>query len=306
MPVWFVQIIPIITAIIGGIFMILKVKRARLLTIVISLVSLCLIITLVIITYVTWRPKHSWETWEKDLVSKFETIEGDGYYKLCKAIKDIPPPFSKKSQSGSFYDDMKVGEILLKNKKISEVLKKYFGLYEDSFIGTGLSIPWGFQYSQALSKEYIVPNLNERDNDVWTWELEPAFANYSRLVSDIIKNGTPTSQSNTININQYLEEIISRIMDVTRIPPVIRFQQFPKTQYKGTIGRPDSQYVFFSNLHDTWDMTVEEAAKASGHRLSLKGTSASDTKLFIWLYVPTHAYSVRRATWRNILKILQE
>jgi hypothetical protein len=71
------------------------------------------------------------------------------------------------------------------------------------------------------------------------------------------------------------------------------------------VGRPDAYYVFFSNLHDVWDMTIEQAAEASGYRVVDPSSDKDDTKLFIWLYVPSHASSARQATWRNVFEILE-
>ncbi len=302
---WFVLATPFITAFIGGIFTIIAAKGSRSKGKYIAWASVVVIITLVVTTYITWKPVDKWESWRVQVVTDFKNSNGDGLYRLKAAIKNNPPPFTEKSQSGSFYEDMKAGNILLNDSEIAEVLKKEFGIYKSSFTGAGLSVPWDSEYSKAFSREYLVKNINDSDSDVWTWVLDPAFVNYSRKISELI-NSSPTTLSNTVKLTSNIPTIISRMKNPSGIPPVIRFQKFPYSKYSNMVGRSDSKYVFFSNLHDVWDLTVEEAAESSGYRLSTQGSDTPGTKLFVWLYVPTHAHSVRPATWRSVLSLLTE
>ena len=302
---WFVLATPFITAFIGGIFTIIAAKGSQSKGKYIAWASVVVIIALVVTTYITWKPVDKWESWKGQVETDFKNSPGHGLYRLKAAIKNNPPPFAERSQSGSFYEDMKAGNILLSNNEIAEVLKREFGIYKSSFTGAGLSVPWDSEYSKSISREYLVKNVDESDSDVWTWILDPAFVNYSRKISELI-NSPPTTPSNTVDLASNISTVISRMRNPSSIPPVIRFQKFPFSKYSNMVGRSDSKYVFFSNLHDVWDLTVEEAAESSGYRLASQSSDAPDTKLFVWLYVPTHAHSVRCGTWRNVISILNE
>ncbi|MDL1976256.1 MAG: hypothetical protein LWX55_16095 [Deltaproteobacteria bacterium] len=241
----------------------------------------------------------------KNVESDFNSTQGDELYRLKAALKQNPLPKYGSKQSDKFYDEMLAGKLLTNNTDIASVLNTKFGISSDSFTGAGMSVPWDMNYEKSTSREYLVKNVWETDSDVWAWVLDPAFANYSRVVSDLLKTA-PTKASNTVDLKQSIDIVMSRMKNVSGIPPVIRFQKFSESKYSKQVGRYSSDYVFFSNLHDVWDLSIEQAAEASGYRLSNASSDAPDTKLFIWLYVPTHAHSVRKATWGNVLEILQQ
>lgn len=302
---WFVTITPFITTLIGGFFTVLaakdRVDRGR----YIAGISLLILIALSITTYLTWRPENPWEKWKKSLYSDFKEFQGDGLHRLKTALKNNPVPFRSKTESVSFYEDIRAGKNFLEHEEIAGILKEKFGIYRDTFTGCGMSVPWDKIYSKALSREYLAPNVHEKDKDVWTWILDPAFANYHRKVKDLVRKSIPTKESNIVELSNHINTIENRMRDPSSIPPLIRFQKFQLKYYSKKVGRDKANKVFFCNLYDVWDMTIEQAAEASGYRITDASSDNIDTKLFVWLYVPTHTHSARLATWKNVFSILQ-
>lgn len=300
-----ILVTPFLTALIGGMFTLMAAKENTNSKRVVSIVFTIVIVGLLTATYITWKPIDPFDAWISDVKKNYNDVQGSDYIRLKTAVKNNPPPHHGSSQSDKYFRDVQVGKLLMQEQEFAEILQIKFGISSDSFTGMGLSVPWDQDYKKSSSREYLVKNINETDDDVWTWILDPAFTSYDKKISELFEI-LPTENSNTQNLTNHIATIDKRMKNIKGIAPVIRFQKFPLSSYKGTVGRKESDYVFFSNLHDVYDLSIEEAAEASGYRLSNSGSDDSDTKLFVWLYVPTHAQSSRKATWGNVLEILQE
>jgi hypothetical protein len=251
-----------------------------------------------ILIFSTWAPKDRLVQWKKEVEQHLGACTQDHSSCLRETIVKYPPPPQGPGASADFYEDMHMGALLMEIPRARETLGSLLGIGAETFTGSGYSIPWKSTYAQARAREYLIPNLPETDENVWTWQLEPAFANYKRSVQEILTL-PPTDESNQRDLGMYLDEIIDQMKNSEVVSPVIRFQQFSKTEYSGRLGRREAIRVFAVNLRDVWEMTVEQAAASTGYPLSLH--DAMDAKLFIWLFVPEHADAVIRATWGNIM-----
>lgn len=313
---WIVMASPFISALIGGMFTLVAAKsrlavlgkkhtRRSVVRLCIAAISLLVIIGLAITTYVTWRPIDRWEHWERTFAHEFAEQRGDGLARLGNALKLVPPPFDRsvgESKSIIFYEDMTFGRTLLQNESIATVLQNKLGIYGNIFTGGGHSLPWKEGYSKATTREYLVPNIKDSDPGMVTWILHPIIENYEKKLSELLFETPPTSPADSNVATRLLELAKGRRLDANKMPPLIRFNKFPKGAYSDRVGRTEASWVFFCNLQDVWDMTVEQAAKSSGFQI--RGNDTTDTRLFIWLYLPSHPDGVQIATWRNIKELL--
>jgi hypothetical protein len=204
--------------------------------------------------------------------------------------------------------DLAVADALLSYKPVKELFRVRFGI-RDNFLGTGLSQPLGSTpYGAASVHEFLIPNLPETHEHVWTWKFTTLGGNVSLPLKTVIggteKDRTPpTVQKASANkFEDDLKEIRLRAENPEHpIPPMIRFARFNEKFYKNTVGRPEAQRVFFSNLSEVWNLNIQQAAEKSGYYYRGDG----DT-LFMWVYIPYQSNEFTPATWRDIFSKLPE
>jgi hypothetical protein len=203
-----------------------------------------------------------------------------------------PPIKDNNSTAEAYYNDMRAGFMLLSIKPIQEVFYKYFGISARSFIGSGATVPWshGSEYKNAQAREFLIPNYPETHKFVWTWRISPEqVAGRGRKVRDLIETVRPEESSNKeYDLANALPTLKKIMYDPLSQPPVIRFQQFSESKYKGTLGRPEAYRVFAVSLADVYEYQIEHAVRASGFLWDASNPTSSDTRLFVWIYIPYH------------------
>ncbi len=312
---------PVVAALIGGAFTLLgvyleapKEGRSRSRS-AIPFFSLLFFSISAFAIYQLWEPKDQWDIWSDKIANSIDNCpKQEGSYcvqnALEKQIKNMPPVREPNNTAELFYHDMRAGEALLRIEQIRKSFDKYFGIKSDTFIGSGATVPWveGAEYKNAQAREYLIPNFPETNKFVWTWRLSPEqVVARGMTVENLIENMAPDESSNReydiSNIKQTLKE---RMYDPSEQPPVIRFQQFSEKKYQGTMGRPEALRVFAVSLADVYNMKLQHAVRASGFTYDEDNAHQSDTRLFIWIYIPFHNKEVVPATWGNVISKASE
>jgi hypothetical protein len=180
---------------------------------------------------------------------------------------------------------------------------------DERFLGTGFAQPLGTEkYEEARIPEYLCPNNSESADNVITWELSPTDGYLKWTLEEIIKGERiridkgkqVTEKTQPKNSKDKRDRLLSNIeqsLDLTaKEPVVVRFQQLACSS--GYVGREQAARVFFSHLGAIWKMKLEDAARLSGYTLD----GSADKKFYIWVFLPRHVDEVVPATWKNIVK----
>jgi hypothetical protein len=235
-------------------------------------------------------------------------------------VEDAQPPSGSNDNAPTRLEyDVSLGERLLRGdnddqETIAHVLKVMMGVYNDTFIGTGYTVPVSetdaeSDYSDAALREYFAPNacaetINpqscpRRSDTVWAFRFEDPEAVRQMRVSEVL-NGSPRQGADSwARVQARINE-----RDWRRAPILIRFQAMPAEYYVGTVGRPLAEQVFFSSVEDTIDLTLEDAFRLSGET-DVFGDQGGNTDIFVWVYAPLNRNGYAMATWRNMLDLLR-
>ena len=231
-----------------------------------------------------------WMTWRKHVHEKLSSAQVTEET-LGEAL-GVMPPTVHNPPAAALRRDEAIGDVLLSYPGVRALLRKRLGI-DDQFLGTGLSNPVNApDYGSASVHEYLIPNLREEDERVWTRKLKlSSLALEKKTVKDLVEKGT--EQDGT---KQTLKRVIishAEAKDTGTV--VIRFAILDMKKYKGTLGRPESVRVFASDLAEVWNLKVKDAADRSGYTFS-----GGDT-FFVWVFVPGHREEVVPATWGEVL-----
>lgn len=222
---------------------------------------------------------------------------------------------SYKGGEEDFYSEQTAGSFLMASPAVYDALNLRFGI-DKTFLGGGSSLPdfSGKDYSHAHLPEFLVPNLRDSDEQVWTWKLDPTLSNRGRLLEEILKDppadwenrakkffpsGMPPGTKLTpldVLQSRYKEQLT--LNDPT--PIVIRFGQFPEDNYHGYLGRPSRDFVFTSHLGEFLanHFTLQQAGSEAGFKF---GPSKEKQLIFIWVFIPIKADEVVPASWHSVL-----
>jgi hypothetical protein len=252
---------------------------------------------------------REWQLWRAVIHEKL-SIEPPQERHLIEALQiNIPALPDSHTEADVLRRDEAIADVLLSYKGVKKILAERFGIREE-FLGTGMSKPLGLTpYSSVSVHEYLIKNLPETSDHVWTWSLTPLGSNFSKSVQEIICGESERiDPKKKDKYAEEMKEILIRIKNKDHpLPPMIRFARFDKDNYKGTVGfpgtlsRPKAIRVFTSNLSEVWDLTLQQATEKSGY--TYKGPG--DT-LFIWVFVPYHTDEFVPATWRQVLVHLRD
>jgi hypothetical protein len=245
---------------------------------------------------------------------------------LALAMQRALPTVTSTDPETALREDVELGSRLLKDKKgqtaIADGLYDFYGINAQTFLGTGYSIPSPTeesdgQYSDAKVREYLVPNYcavkmaplcPEKEPDVWGWRLDPhLLTNLS--VRDLLCRIKP--EDGVAEYRKFIRPwcFHRAALDVSADksdPVLIRFQNFPEGYYKGTVGRANAVYVFFSNLEQASPLSLREAARQSGSTAREIDNLAPNRKVFVWLVAPGDKSASRRlATWQKLFALIK-
>jgi hypothetical protein len=194
--------------------------------------------------------------------------------------------------------DQAVADVLLSYPGVRTILRKRFGI-DERFLGTGLSSPVDRpDYGAASVHEYLIENMRDNQQGVWMRKLDPFSLDLEKPIKDLIEEDT--EQDDT---KQELKRVIVSDAEARHTGRVvIRFALIDtsKNLYKGTLGHPDRERVFASDLSEVWNLKVKDAADLSGYR------SSGGNTLFIWIFVPPNGNEAVPATWGEVLDHLPD
>ena len=233
-----------------------------------------------------------WRHWRKQ-VHQILSVDKDKVTEdaLADALS-VKMPARPEHAAPAMRRDQAIADVLMAYKGETELLWKRFGIDENNFLGTGLSKPnTAKEYMSASVHEYLIPNLPDNDDDVWTWKLE-----HNDLRDMTIKELCESETKLLDPRNRPVQRISDRVNEKDMAKPaVIRFAILFDSNYKRTLGHPDRYRVFASNLAEVWNTSVKEASERSGH------TYSNGKSLYVWVFVPKHPTQVVPATWGEVL-----
>ena len=89
----------------------------------------------------------------------------------------------------------------------------------------------------------------------------------------------------------------------------MRFAIFPAASYRGLVGRPGTERVFFANYEMLRDGTLHDALIGTGSTALIalaEGEADPGQTFFMWIHRPGPGSGVRPATWDALFDALEE
>jgi hypothetical protein len=219
---------------------------------------------------------------------------------ILQQLETFKPTFQPR-----LVDDLRIGDTLISDPRMMNVLDRYYGIKKD-FLGGGLSLPdaAGDRYFLSRIPEYWIENLPDSAETVWTWIIEhPDNTLMSQSLQEFLENTAPQT-ARTKTFAQSVQEDTANLALNSDAPVLIRFAQFAG-DYSGYLGLKDAKLVFANNYGEIQKLglTLSEAASFSGR--SIKHHSPHD-KVYVWVIFPTSNRDVIPATWHNLLSYISE
>jgi hypothetical protein len=237
-----------------------------------------------------------WRDWREQIHEKLST--GKVTEKTIAEALNVKHPHRPENAPGALRRDQAIAEVLMTYPDVKRILKTRFGIYEDSFLGTGLSKPFGeSNYGATSVHEYLIRNLPDNHPSVWMRILDP---NNPQDMTGTVRELFENDPKADARLRQLAAGIAQRVKEKDMVSPaVIRFASLNANVYSRRLGRPEAYLVFASNLSEVWELRVKDAARLSGH---LSGRTASNGESFyVWAFLPNHADQVVPATWGKVL-----
>lgn len=234
---------------------------------------------------------------------------------LAYAVRKFAPDHAAESSSVALAEDEGLGYRLLsdpaKANSVSKTLYDSFGINDETFLGTGYSVPRSkgddeIRYGDARMREYLVPNYcsayfppcQNRHDTIWSWTIEPRRLSDYDHVRDFLEKRDANSDPQAFR-DFWHRQGKNGVW-------LIRFQMFPKKYYKGTVGRPNATYVFFSELDQALDLSMREAVRTSGSTMKEIDSASDDKMVFVWVAAPAETGDYTKiATWQNVFLLLK-
>jgi hypothetical protein len=248
---------------------------------------------------------REWQDWRKQFHQKMSP--GEIKKQTLIEVLSLRPPGRSDDAPAALRRDQAIAEVLMSYPEIATVLKDRFGIYKDSFLGTGLSKPFGnVTYGMASVHEYLIRNYGDRHDRVWMRILDPLDdGEMTTTIQALFKSVRGKSPMSDGGKRDLTEAIVHRVEETDKYvdsPAVIRFQLLNPLEYSEKLGRTKAHLVFASNLAEMWNLRVKDAARLSGH-LSDRNLKRGQ-KVYIWAFLPYRAEDVVPATWAEVLKNL--
>ena len=251
--------------------------------------------------------KDNWIDWNRRVsqsVANCKAIDGAQDPCLAAALTEQELPMKS---SGLLVEhlasDLRAGTFFLQHDAISKMLERRLGIRKN-FLGTGFALPTSVPgYEAARLPEYLVPNYEVRKNSsALDAQLDPKANFHYMTIEEIVKRELKLTDRK--ELRDFLQKLEKAFDDATVPPPVVRFQQFPRGDYKGLFGRADAKRVFFVNLKAVWKMKLIDAANLSGFEISPTSKNSDDI-IFVWVFLPTTHNEVVPATWEKMVPLLK-
>jgi hypothetical protein len=249
---------------------------------------------------------EEWRKWRKQIHEKLSAAKLTEET-LAEALRTNLPPRPEQAPA-ALRRDQAIADVLMAYPDVRNILKKRFGIYEDSYLGTGLSKPNDISdYGGATVHEYLIPNFGDDHPAVWMRILDPFnnpadMTTTKKTVKELFGNDLKPDDKK-YQLVKAIEERVTK-KDMVN-PAMIRFARLDLSKYKYSrkLGRPDAYRVFLSNLAEVWNAPVEEAANLSGYQY------ADGEKVYIFVFLPNFPLpnkpgEVVLATWNSVLSNL--
>jgi hypothetical protein len=116
--------------------------------------------------------KDPWVKWNSEINNALNDCKDDVCIAEKISLNPAPTNLETNTPSNKLDKDIRIGNILLRNDKVADMLDRNFGIKKQSFLGTGLAHPTGEkEYFSARIPEYLVPNYQESSKDLITCSL---------------------------------------------------------------------------------------------------------------------------------------
>lgn len=202
-------------------------------------------------------------------------------------------------------DDLRVGETLMQNQRIRDVLDRCYGI-KDEFLGTGLSLPDSADGNYGLARipEYWIKNLSDKDPRVWTWKAKLDSRDMSQSLTAFLEHHSPLVPHER-SFKTEMEANAGHLSPTDMAPVLVRFAQFPTNHYQNYIGRVGTDLVFANHFGELakLELSVADSASYSGRSIQRSG-DASD--LFVWVVFVQNNRQAIPATWHNLLAYISD
>lgn len=246
-----------------------------------------------------------WRSWRKQLHEKLSA--GKVTEKVLAEAISIKLPARPENAAAALRRDQAIADVLMSYPDVPALLEQRFGIYKESFLGTGLSKPTFStdNYGAASVHEYLIKNYWEGHPAVWMRVIDPNQhpEDMRKTVRELVDADQDRVDPKDDNQKEPLrKDIVQRAKenDATNPPVVIRFARLDAINYSHKLGKNDRQYVFASNLGEVWNTNVRQAAQQSGYTVD-KGDS-----VYIWVFRPNDSVEVVPATWDQVLRHLPQ
>lgn len=234
---------------------------------------------------------------------------------VANALGGLAEKLGTKSDTApeQLFADQALGEIVRTSPK-SMALLNLLGIYGDSFLGTGESIPSGSKdLTSTHIPEYLVPNYSENHAGVLAWSMEEHSEKLQLTMMQLLETNPINHQSSLAGVREAV--ILNRGNEA--LPSLVRFAMVPDLKrqpdgsagsgagYQGCLGRPERRRVFFSSLDYMVraSNSVKEAADLSGYRFV---PGAAEQHLYVFMFAPVSSNELIRPTWKRVLAQTKE
>jgi hypothetical protein len=203
----------------------------------------------------------------------------------------------------SLFADQVLGEILRSSPEAMSLLRKYYGVKEDGFLGTGLSEPSKQKdFAAERIPEYLVPNYPDTHEGVLVWKLDPILKYADKNLYETLKTLPPinSAAADKEQLKEMRATLNQRLAWGSSNPAVVRFAQIPRGKYSGCLGRIEAHEVFANHLGliKASGLTVEEATRMSGFPFN----PGANDELYVFIFIPYREDELNEATWSYLVK----
>jgi len=265
------------------------------------------------------------QVWKEGIASFLATCLGPDpeTYKSCnnvakeclaEAFTLLEPPLQYDNPAQRFQTEMWAGRILMsiQQPRVGDLMYDCLGIDSGMFSGSGHPIPWaatpaGRNYTWDRGREYVTPNMSETQHNLSTWELAATEEDLDLTMGQVIQDPDMPPLAGAGELEAQLPEILRKMADPTEtLPPVTRLTITAyHGAFPGRVAPPARVRAFFLDLRDGMNMTLREAAQASGFDLRAPDP-VGENKLYFWLFHPEAPANLVRITWGNLFQNLPE
>lgn len=268
---------------------------------------------------------EAWQGWAQAFDTAISDCVRDGGANCLPLAFAVPrPPAAAEPSAGDLLRrDLRTAEVLLAQKDAAALLARQYGIDARAYLGTGYSVPvagpGAYDYEYATQREFFVPNLcgdpqhcARPDPDTWVWKLFPAEVTpwLDRRMRTFTRQVPPAfDAAGWMAAIAPAQDSTAPAADAgAALPLLVRFAIFPASAYRGMVGRPGTERVFFANYEALAGGTLRQALLGTGSQalIDLAAEKAPPGQsFFMWIHRPGPDSGVRPATWDALFDALE-